>query len=214
MSIQCVTIVVHNGCYTIIYGTHLKQGRASGGNCGGCLAGDRASRFGRSEHARHCPGGRLHDGGLTHHFRDKRELMGYAFGLLVGRIAERSARVARERGLFEALCELLPLDEDRRREAVAWLALISASSRDQELAEDLRRRYDEALAVGISAGREFVGEEIVSEENFEDAADELIITVDGIAVGALTNPERYPPSRQVSLLRRVFDRMGLPTGPP
>ncbi len=153
-------------------------------------------------------------GVLTHHFRDKRELMGYAFGLLVGRIAERSARVARERGLFEALCELLPLDEDRRREAVAWLALISASSRDQELAEDLRRRYDEALAVGISAGREFVGEEIVSEENFEDAADELIITVDGIAVGALTNPERYPPSRQVSLLRRVFDRMGLPTGPP
>ena len=153
-------------------------------------------------------------GVLTHHFRDKRELMGYAFGLLVRRIAERSTRVARERGLFEALCELLPLDEGRRREAVAWLALISASLRDLELAEDLRQRYTEALAVGMSTGRELVGDEIISEEDFEDAAAELIVAVDGISVEALTSPERYPPSRQVALLRRTFDRMELPTGQP
>ena len=151
-------------------------------------------------------------GVLTHHFRDKQELMGYAFGLLVGRVAERSARVAWERGLFEALCELLPLDEERRREAVAWLALISASLRDPKLAEDLRQRYAEALAVGMGAARELVEEEILPEEDFEDAADEVMAAVDGIAVEALINPERYPPLRQVALLRRAFDRMELPTG--
>ena len=151
-------------------------------------------------------------GVLTHHFRDKQELIGYAFGLLVGRVAKRSAQVTQERGLFEALCELLPLDEGRRRESVAWLALISVSLRDPKLAEDLRQRYKEALAVGMNAARELAGEEILTEEDFEDAADEIMATVDGIAVEALINPERYPPSRQVDLLRRALDRMELPAG--
>lgn len=151
-------------------------------------------------------------GVLTHHFRDKRELMGYAYGLLVGRIAERVTRAVREEGLFEALCELLPLDEGRHREAAVWIALIGASLRDPGLAEDLRRRYKEALAVGMSAARQSVGEEVVSEEDFEDVADELMVVVDGIALEAITDPDRYPPSRQVVLLRRAFDRMELPSG--
>jgi hypothetical protein len=35
--------------------------------------------------------------------------------------------------------------------------------------------------------------------------------VDGITVDALADPERYPPGRQLALLHRALDRLGLPT---
>ncbi len=36
--------------------------------------------------------------------------------------------------------------------------------------------------------------------------------VDRITVDALTDPERYPPGRQLALLHRALDRLGFPTG--
>jgi hypothetical protein len=51
-------------------------------------------------------------------------------------------------------------------------------------------------------------------EEPEDVADELLAVVDGITVDALTDPERYPPDRQLALLRRALRRLGLPTDLP
>jgi DNA-binding transcriptional regulator YbjK len=39
------------------------------------------------------------------------------------------------------LVQLLPLDEERRRETSVWLALMSASLTDPDLAVELRQRY-------------------------------------------------------------------------
>src|SRR3712207_9421302 len=83
-------------------------------------------------------------GVITHYFRDKRELMTFAFGLLVDRSTARMARASAEAGLMEALAQVLPLDEERRREATVWLALVSASLTDPQLAEGLRLRYQQA----------------------------------------------------------------------
>ena len=50
-------------------------------------------------------------GVISHYFRGKRELLAFAFQLVVERSTERIARAIREDGVFEALAELLPLDE-------------------------------------------------------------------------------------------------------
>jgi hypothetical protein len=44
----------------------------------------------------------------------------------------------------------------------------------------------------------------------EDVGDEMLAVVDGITVDALTDPDRYMPWRQLALLRRALERLGLP----
>ena len=149
-------------------------------------------------------------GVITHYFRDKRELMSFAFGLLVYRSMARMSWASAEAGLMEALAQVLPLDKERRRETTVWLAMVSASLTDPELAEELRLRYRQAreamLPVFGIALEEGLGEDP------EDVGDELLAVVDGITIDALSDPERYPPDRQLALLRRALVRLGLPAG--
>ncbi len=147
-------------------------------------------------------------GVLSHYFRDKRELLAFAFELVVDRSAERISRSAREEGMFEALAELLPLDEERRREATVWLVLVAASLSDPGLAEELRQRYEQARGAMMPIFREALKKARGAKP--EDVGDELLAVVDGITVDALTDPERYPPPRQLALLRRALTRLELP----
>jgi AcrR family transcriptional regulator len=149
-------------------------------------------------------------GVITHYFRDKRELMTFAFGLLVDRSTARMARASAEAGLAEALAQVLPLDKERRRETAVWLALVGASLTDPQLAEGLRLRYQQAREAMLPVFRTALEE--VPGEDPEDIGDELLAVVDGITVDALSDPERYPPGRQLVLLRRALVRLGLPAG--
>jgi len=151
-------------------------------------------------------------GVITHYFRGKRELMAFAFGLMVDRSTSRMAEAVAETGLMGALAEILPLDERRRQETRIWLALIGASFADTVLAEELRQRYRQAREAMSPVFRAALEE--AQGENPDDIADELLAVVDGITVDALTDPERYSPDRQLALLWRVLTRLGLPTGPP
>ena len=151
-------------------------------------------------------------GVVTHYFRDKRELMAFAFGLVVERSTARMAGAAAEAGATEALAQLLPLDEERRRETTVWLALMSASLTDPDLAVELRQRYRRAREATLPMFRAVFGE--IRGADQDDVADELLAVVDGITVDALTDPERYPPDRQLALLRRALARLGLPAEPP
>ena len=150
-------------------------------------------------------------GVVTHYFRDKRELMAFAFGLMVERSTGRVAEAAARSGPAEALAQLLPLDGERRRETTVWLALMSASLTDPHLAAELRQRYREAREATLPVFRG--GLEKTRGEDPDDVADELLALVDGITVDALTDPERYPPDRQLALLRRALVRLGLPAEP-
>jgi AcrR family transcriptional regulator len=147
-------------------------------------------------------------GVVTHYFRDKRELMAFAFGLMVDRSMERVAGAA---GPAEALAQFLPLDEERRREATVWLALVGASLADPELGRELRQRYRQAREATAPAFRTALEGAVAPGEDPDDVADELLAVVDGITVDALTDPERYPPGRQLALLHRTLERLDLPT---
>ena len=149
-------------------------------------------------------------GVITHYFRDKRELVTSAFGLLVDRSMSRMAKALAEAGLMEALAQVLPLDEERRRETAVWLALVSASLTDARLAEELKLRYRQARKAMLPVFRKSFEE--VPGEDPEEIGDELLAMVDGITVDALSDPERYPPGRQLALLRRALIRLGLSAG--
>jgi TetR/AcrR family transcriptional regulator, transcriptional repressor of bet genes len=148
-------------------------------------------------------------GVVTHYFQNKRELMAFAFELMVDRSTKRMAEVAARSGLLEALAQLLPLDEGRRREATVWLALMGASLADPGLAEEFRQRYRRAREATFPVFRTTLEGAGLGEDP-DELADELVAVVDGITVDALTDPERYPPGRQLALLRRSLERLGLP----
>jgi TetR/AcrR family transcriptional regulator, transcriptional repressor of bet genes len=151
-------------------------------------------------------------GVVMHYFRDKRELMAFAFELVVDRSTSRMARAAAEAGVMEVLAQLLPLDEERRRETTVWLALMSASLTDPDLAMELRQRYRRVREATLPMFRAALDK--TRGEDPDDVADELLSIVDGITVDALTEPERFPPDRQLALLRRALVRLGLPEKPP
>lgn len=148
-------------------------------------------------------------GVITHYFADKRELMAFAFGLMVNRSAARMVESSEKAGIAGALAEILPLDRERRRETTVWLALMGASLTDPELAKELRQRYRQAREAMLPVFEKTFAE--ARGEEPDDVADELLAVVDGITVDALTDPERYPPERQLALLRRALQRLGLPT---
>ena len=145
-------------------------------------------------------------GVLSHYFRNKQELLAYALGLVVDRQAERVVRVAQV-GLRPALAELLPLDAERRRECVIWLALTTASLQQPDLAAELQRRCAQARAAIRSALSNALATS--STEDIDDLADELQALIDGITINALGQSERYPPERQLAVLDRPIARLGL-----
>ena len=151
-------------------------------------------------------------GVITHYFADKRELMAFAFGLMVNRSAARMVESGEKSGVAGALTEILPLDRERRRETTVWLALMGASLTDPELAAELRQRYRQAREAVLPVFEKTFAE--ATGEEPEDITDEILAVVDGITVDALTDPERYPPDRQLALLRRALQRLGLPTDLP
>ncbi len=150
-------------------------------------------------------------GALTHHFADRRALLDHAVGLAVDESMERLVTTARTEGLRAALAEFLPLDELRRQENAVWLVGVSAATRDEQLAASLSRRYaaanvllaEELRARLLAAGRPADDEEVGL------LVDEVLSAVDGIAVWATADPERYPPGRQLALVDRVLARTGL-----
>jgi TetR/AcrR family transcriptional regulator, transcriptional repressor of bet genes len=148
-------------------------------------------------------------GVITHYFRNKRQLMVFAFGLLVDRSTSRMAEAVREAGVVAALAQVLPLDEERRRETTVWLSLLGASLTDPDLASELRERYRRAREATLPMFKSVLPEK-AQENGPDDVADEILAVVDGITVDALTDPERYPPGRQLELLRRALARLGLP----
>jgi AcrR family transcriptional regulator len=150
-------------------------------------------------------------GVLSHYFRGKRELLEFSYRLMVEREVEGMSCKLREEGLLGAFAELLPLDERRRRNAVVSFALFGSALRDPELSGMLHRRHAEAQQALMPMMRAAFGWG-ADEKGLAEAADELMIAVDGISLEALADPDRFGPERQLALLRRAVERLDLPTG--
>ncbi len=150
-------------------------------------------------------------GTLTHYFADRAELLDHALGLVISETMERVLATATAGSLLEGLCELLPLDEERRHEGAAWLVSIMAARRDPALAASLRERYRAAhqLLVQLLGERAGATGRDLDAREIELLADEVVTGVDGIATYGLADPDRYTPQRQRELVTRLLVRAGL-----
>lgn len=85
-------------------------------------------------------------GALRHYFTTKEELLVFAARLVVERVVERLERRPRGGTVREAvraaLCEVLPLDADRRAESAIWFAFASRSLVDRRIADEHRIAFD------------------------------------------------------------------------
>lgn len=152
-------------------------------------------------------------GALTHYFPDKRSLLVLAMTSSLDHLQGRQDEQARvsEDPLRVLLEQALPLDDDRLRHWRVSLALSVQSRSDPELATVQRRAYRRwrrlvanLIAKDIAAGR------FPADLDAEQAADEIIAMVDGVALQALYDPERWAPEKQTAFLNRYLHNLAKP----
>ena len=138
-------------------------------------------------------------GVLTHYFPDKAALLLFALQATTGRVAERIALIdPNERGALRALIEeVLPLDETRTVNWLVWLAFWGEATGDPALAATQREHYrhfrarcEEMIATALARG------EIAPGLDAADEADRIVALVDGLALQAVFDRERWPAERQ------------------
>lgn len=138
-------------------------------------------------------------GAVQHHFSTKDDMFAYALGKFVDKVLSRLAAVEKQndpsRALFGALSQLLPLDEERSREAHVITAFAVRAATSPELAE-IRRKTLFTIRTGISAV--LIG---IGTPEAETRAALLLATVDGLALDAIGSPDLYPPE----YLQHVLD---------
>jgi TetR/AcrR family transcriptional repressor of bet genes len=153
-------------------------------------------------------------GVLAHYFRDKDELLAFAFERVAERVRRRvdalpPARDPLER-LRAALLELVPLDDERRAECQIWFGFLGRALARAELATiqealyaEWRGRLERALAEAQEAGAVRAGVRPA------DEAAELAALVDGLSLQALFAPGTLDAARLSRLVEARVDQLRL-----
>jgi AcrR family transcriptional regulator len=141
----------------------------------------------------------LSAGSLRHVFATQAELLGFAMAALAERVRDRLGALEPAAMPLEAatemLAELLPLDEERRREAEVWFAFVVRARVDPEL---------QTLGERIDAGvRELVRSALVPLDlaDVELVVEEVFALVDGLALHAVLQPRKS----ERDTMRRVLE---------
>jgi AcrR family transcriptional regulator len=151
-------------------------------------------------------------GALRHYFATQSELLAFAMRLVVDRIEGRLAALDRAADPREAveqvLCELLPLDDERRAENEVWMAFTARALIDPELRlqhdevhDALHRACASSLETLAAAGRADEGRATALE------SERLHALTDGLAVHTALRPDLMSPDLIVAVLRLHLDEL-------
>lgn len=163
-------------------------------------------------------------GSIRHYFSSHDELMIFALRALSDAVAARllahieklttsmPATHAGRRAVTEnLLAELLPLDDSRRQEAIVWLDFNTAARTDaklqsyaRELSDLLRRVVSRVLVEANETGKLVEGLDIDLE------TERLCAMLEGLAMTAVSVPDRMEPELAMSVLRRHLDALVQP----
>ena len=129
-------------------------------------------------------------GSLRHYFGTKEALLGAAAALMeervLGRFEGRQYGGSPRTAVREVLCEVLPLDEDRRTEGELWFAFAARSLVDPKIAGEYGLVFDGVRELcGRIIGQMAEGGWLVSGLDPEVEAARLHALVDGLAVHGL-----------------------------
>ena len=144
-------------------------------------------------------------GSMRHYFPNKDELVASALWRVGERVDERIRR--RTAGgmtmadLRTAAAELLPLDADRRAEALVHLAFLSQAAVVPALAdaaEGAAQRLQEPLAARIAYAAQ--AGELPAHVDAEHEATRLRVLLDGLRIQLLTTPRQASPPWALAML--------------
>lgn len=152
-------------------------------------------------------------GALVHYFRDKEELIRFAFELTADRAARRiEAAAATLSDPLElartTIVEALPLDRERRTEVRLWFAFLGLALTRPVLARAQRDAYRAWRRMLAGALREAQQRgELTQNLDCEQEAAALIALADGLAVQATFEPRALTPQRQLELVDERLERL-------
>jgi TetR/AcrR family transcriptional regulator, transcriptional repressor of bet genes len=157
-------------------------------------------------------------GALVHYFKDKEELLRFAFRTVADRVGRRLSAASREGGsprelLRFALEQGLPLDDERRAETRVWFAFLGLALTRPALARAQRagyRAWRDHVAATVRDAQE-AGEVDPRLDAAVEAA-ELVALVDGLAVQAMFEPRAFGARRLRALLEERLARLQVASG--
>jgi AcrR family transcriptional regulator len=137
-------------------------------------------------------------GMVSHYFADKDQLLVAALDVATrnagARIRDRA--LADPADLRSVLAESLPLDAARRAEWRVWVAFWGSAAVGSALRHEHSSRYDLwRAALDLVLGHAGYGR-----DQRADAAEILMVAVDGVGLHATLEPDRWPPGRQLARL--------------
>jgi AcrR family transcriptional regulator len=151
-------------------------------------------------------------GVLAHYFGSKDEMLGFAITEIADRVQRRIAQIDTPDPLQwvrAALIELLPLDEQRRVELLAWYGFLSRALNNPDLSSALQSAHREleesvssVLQRAVDAGR------TVLVGSTADTALELLTFVDGLSLRHLFDPRRLDSAEMIRLLGGQIAKLG------
>jgi AcrR family transcriptional regulator len=155
-------------------------------------------------------------GSIRHYFPDKDQLIAAALWRVGERVDERIRRKVGDamsvKELRIAATELLPLDAERREEALvhqAFLAQAAVVPELAEAAEDAARRLQEPLAARLARAAQ-VGE-LATDLDAEHEAARLRVLLDGLAQHLVTTPKRTSKKWALAVLDEHLDSLAAPS---
>ncbi|WP_433333663.1 TetR/AcrR family transcriptional regulator [Spirillospora sp. CA-294931] len=140
-------------------------------------------------------------GMVVYYFQSKEAVLLAALTSVSQAVADRMVALADdpEADLAMLLRETLPMDERRLLEWRVWIAFWDTAAHDPALAAEQRNRYrswSEALQLILRTTGHASGPHLV------EAAEIIMTIVDGIGLQAVFDPDRWPPDRQETQMRR------------
>jgi AcrR family transcriptional regulator len=155
-------------------------------------------------------------GSIRYYFPNKDELVASALWRVGERVDDRIRRRTGEgmamSDLRIAAVELLPLDDDRREDALVHLAFLAQAAVAPELSdasEGAARRLQEPLAARI-AHLVRTGE-LPARLDAERAAAKLRVLLDGLRVQLVTTPRQTTPEWALSVLDDYLAALAIPS---
>jgi AcrR family transcriptional regulator len=141
-------------------------------------------------------------GVVTHYFRSKREIIGYALDLLERRARSRPRRPAPEGlpALRSAVLDMLPLDTETTTANRVWVSSWDHALADPQFQRDHARRYSDGVERLDEHVRAAQARSEVRAGDTRSMATKLHCFALGLIVQGVLDPDRYPADRQIELL--------------
>lgn len=134
---------------------------------------------------------------INHWFSSRDDLVEATFDRAIERELEQGMAPSDDpTDYIESACGFLPLDERRRDEAKVWIAFYAMVLGSPDLEDRRTARCRAVRKVMVQHLRPFFALRAC-----HDVADRVFALVDGIAINALLDPERWTPGRQRTVLR-------------